>query len=270
MGVEKGTKGVISLNFRAYGERRFNNLRANSVEEIPSKEFFNSHRRLHQLRNHWYALSLTFPHRPCFGLVLKRYNKEVRIRLLIVLLVLLAAVSLAQDSPEKIASDKTDANKAASDKASSDKAADRNREAAESSSQDTKIDIRPPKDDAKNHPGSKDAIEGLDLPEASDVPDNSGVQEFHPWNPMKAIKDIEVGDFYFKRKNYKAALERYKEALYYKDGDAVASFRLAACQEKLGDKAEAKKSYEQYLKILPEGPFAKDAHASLDRLAKAQ
>jgi hypothetical protein len=24
------------------------------------------------------------------------------------------------------------------------------------------------------------------------------------------------------------------------------------------------------LKILPEGPFAKDAHASLDRLAKAQ
>jgi tetratricopeptide (TPR) repeat protein len=186
---------------------------------------------------------------------LKRYNKGVRIRFLIALLALLAMPALAQDSPDKTASDK----------AASDKAAARNREAEESSSRDTRIDIRPPKDDTKNHPASRAAVADLD----EDM-DTSGVQEFHPWNPMKALKDVEVGDFYFKRKNYKAALERYKEALYYKDGDAVASFRLAVCQEKLGNKAEAKKYFEQYLKILPEGPFAKDAQASLDRMAKAQ
>ena len=178
---------------------------------------------------------------------LKRYNNVVRIRFLIIFLALLATLSPAQDS--------------------SDKAAARNREAEESSSHDTRIDIRPPKDDAKSHPASKAAVADL---EGADNPDTSGVQEFHPWNPLKALKDIEVGDYYFKRKNYKAALERYKEALYYKDGDALASFRLAVCQEKLGDKVEAKKFYEQYLKILPEGPFAKDAHASLDRLAKAR
>ncbi len=185
-------------------------------------------------------------------MALKRYNARVRTRFLILFLPLLATLSLAQDS---------------SDKTASDKAAARNREAEESSSRDTRIDISPPKNDAKNHPGSTAAVENLDIPESIDV---SGVQEFHPWNPMKALKNIEVGDFYFKRKNYKAALERYKEALYYKDGDALASFRLAVCQEKLGDKADARKYYEQYLKILPEGPFAKDAHASLDRLAKAQ
>jgi len=187
-----------------------------------------------------------------FDLALKRYNTRVRTCFLIILLALLTTVSLAQDS---------------SDKAASEKAAARNREAEESSSRDTRIDISPPKNDAKNHPGSTAAVEDLDMPESIDV---SGVQEFHPWNPMKALKNIEVGDFYFKRKNYKAALERYKEALYYKDGDALASFRLAVCQEKLGDKADARKYYEQYLKILPEGSFAKDAHASLDRLAKAQ
>ena len=176
----------------------------------------------------------------------------MRIRFPILFLALLATLSLAQDS---------------SDKTASEKAAAHNREAEESSSRDTRIDISPPKNDAKSHPGSKAAIEDLDIPENIEV---SGVQEFHPWNPMKALKNIEVGDFYFKRKNYKAALERYKEALYYKDGDALASFRLAVCQEKLGDKADARKYYEQYLKILPEGPFAKDAHASLDRLAKAQ
>lgn len=189
---------------------------------------------------------------PCFDLALKRYNRGVRIRFPIVFLALLTTISLAQDS---------------SDKTASDKAAARSREAEESSSHDTRIDISPPKDDAKNHPASKDAIAELDI---ADNPDTSGVQEFHPWNPMKALKNIEVGDYYFKRKNYKAALDRYKEALYYKDNDAIASFRLAVCQEKIGDKAEAKKYYAQYLKILPEGPFAKDAHASLDRLAKAQ
>lgn len=180
----------------------------------------------------------------------KRYNINVRIRFLVAFLALMTAFALAQTPPDKPASDK---------------AADRNREADESSSRDTRVDISAPKDDAKSHPGSKDAVADFD---ADAVPDTitDGVQEFHPWSPLKAMKDIEVGDFYFKRKNYKAALERYKEALYYKDGDAVASFRLAVCQDKLGNKAEAKKYYEQYLKILPEGPSAKDAHASLDRL----
>ena len=48
-----------------------------------------------------------------------------------------------------------------------------------------------------------------------------------------------------------------------------ASYHVAVCQEKLGDKTEARKYYEQYLKILPEGPLAKDAHTSLARLEKA-
>jgi tetratricopeptide (TPR) repeat protein len=144
--------------------------------------------------------------------------------------------------------------------------ADRDREAQESSSRDTRIDTTPPKDDAKNHPKSSEAVADLEAP----PPDSSGVQEFHPWNPLKAARDIDVGDYYFKRKNYKAALDRYKEALYYKDKDAVATFRLAVCQEKLGDKAEARKYFEQYLKILPEGPFAKDAHASLAKLGKEE
>ena len=181
----------------------------------------------------------------------------MRVRFLIVFLALLTTFSLAQDAPDKTASDKT----------ASDKAAARNNEAGVSSSLDTRINISPPKDDAKNHPASKSAVADL---EVGDSPDTSGVQEFHAWNPMKAMKDIEVGDYYFRRKNYRGALERYKDALYYKDNDAVASFRLAVCEEKLGDKTEARKYYEQYLKILPEGPFAKDARAALDRLGKAQ
>ncbi len=194
------------------------------------------------------------------------------LRFLIPFLALLTAIALAQDPQDKTApaspaTDKASSDNSSSDKSSSDKSGAPDSDAEPSSSRDTRIDLTPPKDDAKDHPESKSAVADL---EPSDKPDTSGVQEFHPWNPMKAIKDLEVGDFYLKRKNYKAALERYKEALYYKDGDAVANFRVAECEEKIGDKTEAKKYYEQYLKILPDGPRAKEARGSLDRLAKAR
>jgi tetratricopeptide (TPR) repeat protein len=190
----------------------------------------------------------------------------VRIGLLIVALALATTFSWAQDAPDKTVPDKTAPDKTAPEKTAEEKAAARDREADASSSRATRIDLRVPKDDAKNHPGSADAVEDL-VPGAGD---NSGIQEFHPWNPVKAAKDVDVGDFYFRRKNYKAARERYKDALYYKENDAVASFRLAVCEEKMGNKDEARKYFEFYLKILPEGPSAKEAHASLAKLGKAQ
>jgi tetratricopeptide (TPR) repeat protein len=207
----------------------------------------------------------------CFAAALRRYNRNVRIRPLIVGLALLAGTAVAQDSSGKPAPDQAPTSQPSSNKTSgkpaSDQSAPPGTDSEASSSNDTRIDISPPKDDAKDHPDSKSAVAGL---EVTDNPDDTAVQEFHPWSPLKALKDLEVGDFYFKRKNYKAALERYKEALYYKDGDALASFRVAECEDKLGDKSDAQKYYEQYLKILPDGPLAKDAHASLERLRKAQ
>ena len=132
----------------------------------------------------------------------------------------------------------------------------------ESSSKDTRIDLTPPQDDAKNHPLSGAAI--------SDAEDSaSDVQELHPWNPHKAAKDVEVGDFYFKRKNYRAALDRYKEALVYKPNDALANFRLAECSERLGNRDDAVTHYQEYLKILPHGPFVPDAEKALQRLKAA-
>jgi tetratricopeptide (TPR) repeat protein len=90
--------------------------------------------------------------------------------------------------------------------------------------------------------------------------------EVHPWNPHKAAKDIEVGDFYFKRKNYRAAEDRYREALYYKDNDAIATYHLAECLEKLDRPEEAQAQYESYLNILPHGPEAENAKKAIERL----
>jgi len=129
-----------------------------------------------------------------------------------------------------------------------------------SSSKDTQIDLSPPPGDAKDHPQSSDVL----MDEGSGPAADTG--EFHPWDPHKAAKDIEVGDFYFKRKNYRAAEDRYREALLYKDNDATATIRLAECLEKMNRPDEAITEYESYLKILPYGPEAESAKKAIERL----
>jgi len=91
----------------------------------------------------------------------------------------------------------------------------------------------------------------------------------HAWDPHQAAKDVEVGDFYFRRKNYRAAESRYREALLYKDNDAIATYRLAVCLEKLERPDEAREEYESYLKILPGGHDAEHARKALERLKSA-
>jgi tetratricopeptide (TPR) repeat protein len=129
-----------------------------------------------------------------------------------------------------------------------------------SSSKDTQVDLNPPEDDSKAHPQSSTAMA------AAEAEVSGGVSEFKTWDPHKAAKSIEVGDFYFKRKNYRAAEDRYREALRYKDNDAVATIRLAVCLEKLGVLDDARAEYESYLKILPHGPQAAEAQAAIERL----
>ena len=141
---------------------------------------------------------------------------------------------------------------------------DRSKEAGESSSRDTLIDLTPPRNDAKDHPNSTLPPDDADDAAPGDV------QEFHTFDPHRAAKDIEVGDFYFKRKNYRAALERYREALLYKPNDALANFRMAQALEKLARLDEAAECYQEYLKILPTGPQAEEAKKALEKIKASQ
>jgi len=133
----------------------------------------------------------------------------------------------------------------------------------ESSSKDTLIDLSPPENDAKAHPKSAEAIGDAEAA----IGRSGDVAEFHPWDPHKAAKNVEVGDYYFRRKNYSAAESRYREALYYKDDDAVATYRLAVCLEKMDRPNDALTEYESYLRILPYGPQAGESKKAIERLS---
>jgi tetratricopeptide (TPR) repeat protein len=132
----------------------------------------------------------------------------------------------------------------------------------ESSSKDTQTDLSPPTDDVKAHPQSSAAVAEAETKALS----SGGITEFRTWDPHKAAKSVEVGDFYFKRKNYRAAEDRYREALRYKDNDALATIRLAVSLEKLGELDDARAEYESYLRILPHGPQSEEAQKAIDRL----
>ncbi len=121
----------------------------------------------------------------------------------------------------------------------------------ESSSKSVQVDLQPPSVDLREHP--------------EDYP-TSDVHEMHPWNPLRAMKAVEVGDFYFKQGNLLGAISRYREALYYKDNDADAAFKLGQALEKNKEPYEARQAYELYLKILPQGKDAENARKALARI----
>jgi tetratricopeptide (TPR) repeat protein len=110
---------------------------------------------------------------------------------------------------------------------------------------------------------SRDATSG---PMAEEPEPDDSVTELHRWDPHRAMKDVEIGDYYFKRQNLRAALSRYCEALTYKPSDAVATFRIAEVLDKSGDLAGARRYYQEYLKILPNGPSAGQCKKALDRI----
>ena len=160
------------------------------------------------------------------------------------LLIALTSVALGQNS--------TPPTQGQVPRSAPDKQTSQPRSSEVSSSRDNIIDLSPPKDDSASHPDAEE--------------DNSDVMETKLWDPHRAEKNIEVGDYYAKQKNYRAAISRYREALEYKPKDAVATYRLAQALEKNGDTHEAVRLYSEYLKILPNGPFSASAKKALEKL----
>ena len=191
-----------------------------------------------------------FPSAPVF-----LYNMRVRFRILLVAIacLFLAGVCLAQEDEGPV--ERVPIQKNAPPPKDNRTQPPRSDQLApdESSSKETQIDVSPPSGDAKRHP-------------EADLDTDSGDTEFHPFDPHRAMKDIEVGDYYFKRENYVGAIGRYRDALEYKPRDAEATYKLAEALEKTANYREALSNYREYLKILPKGPYAEKAQQGIDRL----
>ncbi len=88
------------------------------------------------------------------------------------------------------------------------------------------------------------------------------------WDPLRAEKSVEVGEYYMKKGNYDAAIDRFQDAVRYKPGFARPYRLMGEAYEKKGEKAEAVKSYQTYLKLLPSAMDAAKVRKRIEKLRR--
>jgi tetratricopeptide (TPR) repeat protein len=86
------------------------------------------------------------------------------------------------------------------------------------------------------------------------------------WDPLRAEKDIEVGQYYMRKGDVDAAIDRFQDATTAKPGYAIPFRYLGDAQEKKGLKKEAIKSYSRYLDLYPHAEDGDKIRKKIDKL----
>jgi Tfp pilus assembly protein PilF len=86
----------------------------------------------------------------------------------------------------------------------------------------------------------------------------------YSFNPLQASKELRIGEYYFKKKSYRAAANRFREATHWNPSFPDAFLRLAETEEKLNDRKAAQEAYAKYLEL---NPGEKDAETIKKKLA---
>jgi tetratricopeptide (TPR) repeat protein len=88
------------------------------------------------------------------------------------------------------------------------------------------------------------------------------------WDPLRAEKDLEVGQFYMKKGDLDAAIDRFQDATTAKPGYAIPFRFLGEAQEKKGLKKQALKSFQRYLDLYPHAEDGDKIRKRIDKLYK--
>ena len=100
-----------------------------------------------------------------------------------------------------------------------------------------------------------------DLPEE----DESAKPKEFALNPVQSAKDVNVGNQYMTKGNFRAAANRFKEATQWDPGNAEAFHKLGEALERAHDFAPAREAYTKYLELVKD---AKDGDAIRKKIAK--
>jgi tetratricopeptide (TPR) repeat protein len=94
------------------------------------------------------------------------------------------------------------------------------------------------------------------------------VPEIKGPDPVLCEKNIKVGDFYYKKKNYVAAIRRYLDAIDYQTNSVRAYESLARAYEKNDEPQKAIAAYKQFIDNNPDSPNVPEFRAKLAKLEK--
>jgi tetratricopeptide (TPR) repeat protein len=86
------------------------------------------------------------------------------------------------------------------------------------------------------------------------------------WDPLRAEKDLEVGQYYMRKGDIDAAMDRFQDAIVAKPGYAIPFRFLGEAQEKKGLKRDAIKSYSRYLDLFPRAEDKTKVEKKIEKL----
>ena len=104
--------------------------------------------------------------------------------------------------------------------------------------------------------------------ETADNPESADDTKPKEYNPLLASQNVNIGNFYFKRKNYGAAIQRYLAAMEYQPNSTDACEGLARAYEKNGDIPKAVSTYKNFVEKNPDSPKVAEFRTKAEKLEK--
>ena len=90
----------------------------------------------------------------------------------------------------------------------------------------------------------------------------------YTFNPIQAQKEIKIGDFYLKKKSYRAAAGRYERATKWQPDLAEAYYKLGEMRERLDQPEQALAAFQKYLELSPPPRRAEEIKKKIGHLQK--
>jgi len=128
------------------------------------------------------------------------------------------------------------------------------------------LDAQSPPQDDPLKPKATDPKQKPPKPNTDNATNNSPDQP--KWDPLRAEKDLEVGQYYMKRGDYDAAIDRFNDAIEAKPGYAIPFRWLGEAEEKKGVKKKAMKAYQRYLDLVPHADDAEKIRKKIEKLQR--
>jgi tetratricopeptide (TPR) repeat protein len=93
--------------------------------------------------------------------------------------------------------------------------------------------------------------------------DTSVAPKTYVLNPLESERNIKVGNYYWDKKNYRAALGRYQDATRYNPSSQEAFFKVGEAEKKLKNKDAAKTAFQKVIQLAPDSKLAQEAKRKL-------
>ena len=95
--------------------------------------------------------------------------------------------------------------------------------------------------------------------------DESLAPEKYVLNPLESERNVRVGNYYWHKGKYRAAVSRYQRATYFNPSSPEAFMKLGEAQEKLKNGDAARSAFQKVVQLAPDSKFGHEAKKKLNK-----